>query len=129
MVDETVYVEFEPPRKVAERKKSYWLSAVGTEGEADIQLPVRKASLNCEDTPDGEIVVGAWIPRYIAEDRGLVPSQENDDERDEMTPRDWYTLGMAMALVMCGRSTNLSDEMWEAKKLAAKLLNERTNDG
>ncbi len=112
--EETVRVEFDPPRHVEEVGKALKLTA---EGEDDLWLPTATTLLEYV----GGTVEAATVPRFIAEDRGLIVvdrlQEENDD--DSMTRDDWFVLGMAMALVIRGES-NL-DVAWEARKLARKL--------
>ncbi len=113
-MDETVRVEFDPPRQCEEVGKALKLTA---EGEGDVWLPTATTTLEW----DGGIVVAATIPRFIALDRGLIvvdcPQEENND--NSMTRDDWFLLGIAMALVIRGEPN--IDVAREARKLARKL--------
>jgi len=118
--DETVRVEFEPPKTCRKVKASYWLEG---RGEPDIQLPVSLTTLECEDTPDGTVVSAADVPRWLAEKSGLVTDMPLSHEvvaSEEMTREDWYLLGLTIAMVVSGAD----DPVWNARKLADRLLEE-----
>ena len=71
------------------------------------------------------LVVAVSVPGFIAEDRGLVAvecnQEHNDDEQAGMTLEDWYLLGCVMAMAIRGEP----DAAWEGEKLARKLLRQQ----
>ena len=112
-----VEITFDPPRVCRTAKKSYWLSA---EGEEDLQLPVTSTTLFHTEAPNTELINMALMPRFIAEDRGLIDSENrNDDVSSGMTRHDWFLLGATMAFLARGETP--TDAVWEGEKLAAKL--------
>jgi hypothetical protein len=82
-------------------------------------LPVSLTELRTEATPDGEVVVSVVIPEFIAVDRGLVESDNDDDDGRKMTRDDWFLLGTAVALLIRGET--LDEALWQAGKVAEKL--------
>ncbi len=74
---ETVRVEFDPPRIVEEVGKALKLTA---EGEDDLWLPTTTTLLEYV----GGTVEAATVPRFIAEDQGLIvvdcPQEENNND-------------------------------------------------
>ncbi len=121
-MSETVRVEFDPPRQFEEAGKTWKLSA---EGEATVYF----AKIHTQLELDGDTVRAVTIPRYIAEDRGLVgvdclqedDSYQKEQTHDNMSRSDWFTLGMAMALVIRGEVSDQS-VVHDAWRLAERLL-------
>jgi hypothetical protein len=66
--NELLTVTLEPPRTVSDHKASWWLKADGCE---PIQLPKSYVDLQ-----DGQTVSSVTIPRWLAEDRGLIVSED-----------------------------------------------------
>jgi len=119
-VYESVRVEFEPPRKCESFGKAFKLTA---DGQEDVWLPVSKTELEVTGEAE-ELVIAATIPRYIAEDRGLLKDAHSPVENspaETMSRDDWFLLGLTMAKVICGDVS----PVWEAKKLVIQLLNEK----
>ena len=112
-MDETVRVEFDPPRQCEEVGKALKLTA---EGERDLFLPTAMTQLEW----DGGTVVAAVIPKFIAVKEGLVATSFLKED-DKMTRNEWYLLGMAMALASAGETANHNIPC-EARKLAKRLL-------
>ena len=125
-MNDFVEIRFNPPRAFREVKKSYFLLA---DGEEELQLPIASTALTTEDSPDGKVVVAAWIPRFIAEDRGLAgtasPVQGNAPG-DTMGRCDWFLLGATMACVI--RDGVGTESEWEAKIMARKLMEVTSDD-
>lgn len=115
-----VTIQFKPAREFRQVKKSYWIN---TDGDENLQLPVAETELITEKTPDGVMATGATIPRFIAEDRGLIEAPVGEmipeDESFSMTRYDWFMLGVTMAMIIRGDS--VSDVVWEAGKIVYKL--------
>ena len=115
---ETVRVEFNPPRSVRTVKKSYFMTADGCE---KLQLPVKDTDIEWAETPDGQTAIGATIPRWLAEDRGLVEAvQAESDVVQPMSRHDWMLLGTTMALLIRGYETR--DAVWEAEKVVERMM-------
>ena len=114
-MDETVRVEFNPPRHVEEVGKALKLTA---DGEDTIWLPMTVTTLHRKD----EKAVAATMPSYIAEDRELVIADcfQEEQTHDKMSRNDCFLLGMAMALVSRGETPNHNIPC-EARKLARRL--------
>ena len=120
-MDETVRVEFDPPRTCQETEKAWLLSAGG---EECLILP--KSQTN-ELVRDGETVQAAIVSRWLAEKEGFIVSstssfQGEEKEDDSMTRDDWVMLGLTMACVIRG-DTN-SDAVWNVGVLMRKLRGE-----
>jgi hypothetical protein len=116
-MDENIRIPFNPPRQCKEAGKTWKLSA---EGEDDLFLPITLTQREF----DGNEVVAAVIPQWLAVKEGLVEDDEpslQGEEDDKMTRDDWYMLGLAMALVSRGECET-HEVAWEARKLAQKLL-------
>jgi len=116
---EMVTVEFDAPRTIRQINRSYFLAA---DGQDEVQLPCSKTTLITEDTPGGTVAIGAKIPRFIAEDRGLIDApKEETTTVDAMTRYDWFLLGSTVAL-LAGDCESPGRVMYEAKKLARRLM-------
>lgn len=116
-MNETVTINFDPPRTVKQVRRSYILEA---DHQPELMLPIELTTLHTIQTPDGERVESVTIPRFIALDRGLVDEAIPAAETDSMSRYDWFLLGMTMAMVISGKSE--SDALWDAKKMADKLM-------
>ncbi len=105
--NETVRVEFDPPKTCQETEKSWQLSA---EGQECLSLP---KSYTQELIYDGDKVVAAIVSRWLAENEGLASStssfQGEEREDDKMSRDDWYCLGFTMAFVIRGEREPLRE--------------------
>ncbi len=117
-MDETVRVEFDPPRECAETPKSWRLWGAGVE---TIALPKSHVQLL---EREGEMVVAVIMSAWLAEKEGLASSASSlpRKEDDEMTRDDWWLLGLSMAFVFRGER----DPVFEAGKLMRKLRGEES---
>lgn len=123
-MSETVRVEFDPPRQCKEYEKAWCLSA---DGEPPVYLPKSETELERE----GEVVVAAMMPGWLAEKEGLEYSStssfqesggyQEEQTHDTMTRADWCYLGMAMALVIRGEVPDQA-VTHDARRLAERLL-------
>ena len=115
---ELVTVTLDPPRLVSSTESAWWLSAADCE---TTRLP--KMYVHVE-LADGKTIDTVTIPRWLAEDRGLLPVEEHADnqssEHEPITRHDWYA-GLAM-LGMLMRGSNTSSIPWDARKLADRML-------
>jgi len=110
----------EPPRKCESFGKAFKLTA---DGQEDVWLPVSKTELEVTGEAE-ELVTAATMPRFIAEDRGLIEDAHSPVETttsETMTRDDWFLLGLTMAMVIRGED----DPVWEAKKIVRKMMNEK----
>lgn len=82
-------------------------------------LPMSRTTIKFE----GGKVLGAEIPRWLADERGLkhTPTETPDD--DSMSRYDWFLLGSTMAYLATDKLSYL-DCVWEARKVADKLMKE-----
>ena len=113
--NDTVRVEFDPPRTYQETEKAWLLSA---EGEECLALPKSQTE---ELVRDGDNVVAAIVSRWLAEKEGLASSSSFQEEENETMSRDdWWLLGLTMAFVFRGER----DPLYEAGKLMKKLRGE-----
>lgn len=116
---EPVRVAFDPPRQCKQHGKSWILTC---DGEQDVFLPQSQTSLEM----DGDAVAAVTVPKFIAEDRGLVvvdvSLEEHNNNTEGMTREDWFTLGITMAMLI--RGDDPSAAVWEAGKVVRKLLEE-----
>ena len=109
---EFVEVTFETPRTYRTVGKVHLIPWEDNE----LVLPVSQTTVHMDDN---NMVTGVRIPRFIAEDRGLIETVEAAPS-DPMTRRDWYLLGLLMAFIGQGVPTNTA--IWEAEKLTGKVL-------
>ena len=115
-MDETVRIEFDPPRQCKEVGKAFRVSG---EGVDEMFLPTAMTQLEWE----GGKVMAVTIPQWLAVREGLVEDDEPSflrEEDDTMTRDDWFLLGMAMALASAGETANHNIPC-EARKLARRL--------
>lgn len=111
-------VELNPPRTARTVGASYILEAEGVE---DLQLPIKETDFESTDTPDGPRVEWIVIPRWLAEDRGLVqPEKETTEQVEQMSRHDWFTAAAITGLIASGWGQN--DIVWQARKIADKAV-------
>lgn len=116
MDDTVVRVNLNPPREVTQSKASYWLEHQDCE---PIQLPQKLTTI--EYTEDGNQACAVNIPRYIAEDRGLLSSSEPVKEtNDEFERWDRYRLAAMQALIIRGEDVDAL--AWDATKIADRMV-------
>lgn len=115
---EQVTVKLDPARTVSEHKSSWLLKADECES---IQLPQNQVAL-----VDGQTVETITIPRWLAEDRGLIPSEETDDNQtsnnEQMTRHDWLELGAMVGFLASGMDP--SEVPWNSRKMADRMTGE-----
>lgn len=125
--NELLTVTLDPPRTVSDHKASWWLKA--DECEA-IQLPKSYVEL-----ADGQVVETVTMPRWLAEDRGLIGSLKEHDETsrvncEQMSRHDWFT-GLAIAGICASQGPQIdcsrrfaADVCEAARKIADKAIGE-----
>lgn len=123
MTDETVTIDFDPPRVVFVTDKQYRLIA---SGEEPLYLPISVMDkVLPKPWEHGETVTAAVIPRWLAEKEELVdPTVERDTTPEEplegITRHDLFMAASMVGLLAGGYTMN--DVVWEARKLAEKAM-------
>jgi len=117
MKEDIVTVVFNPPCGWRAGGNSFWLDFDGRE----VQLPKKLTEIYEE----GGKLTSVGVPRWLAEDRGLVEANDavslREETRDTMSRWDWYLLGAT--LVFLGRSGyTMAEAVWQGKKAARMLL-------
>ena len=116
---ETFRKTFDSARHVSQRGKAWKLTA---DGEPDEFVPMSCSQL---ERGDGGEVIAVVVSRSIAEEKGWITTddyiqEESHEAPDAMSRRDWYTLGITMALLASGEQ--LGDAVWRASAEAARKL-------
>lgn len=129
-----VRVPFDPPRQCNESGKA-WRLWDGTEGGQVEYIPKAVSTLGYDDNG---LVAYVDMPQDVAERKGLSYDGGHSGSRpketvvpDGMSRQDWFTLGMAMALVIAGKKPDdehnkrlVSDAVWVAHERVGRVLRE-----
>lgn len=131
-MSEYVRVEFDPPRQCNASGKAWRLW--DTEGGQVEYIPMAVSTLGYNENG---LVAYVDMPQDVAERKGLSYDGGHSGSRpketvvpDGMTRQDWFTLGMAMALVISGKPRDehsqrmVSDAIWAANERVERVFRE-----